>query len=156
MLFVKLIINFFVYHHGDTFSLAFFQDIRDFVPAIWIYDFEYGLQTFADDVESFVGDGLLCEGGILWEMSAVGAFNSFLVPSVGFFGFLSGDDDDEDVLGGGGKVFCPRGMKALRTSSAADSLPDSLGLGGDLDGLGAIASTDVIAFVVDILLVNAA
>lgn len=121
----------------------------------WIYDFEYGLQTFADGGESFVGDGLLCEGDNLWEMSAVGAFNSFFMPSIGLLAFLSGDDDDEDVLGG--KVLCRRGTKALRTSSVVDSLPDSLGLGGVLDGLGAIVRTDVIAFVVDALLVvNAA
>lgn len=81
----------------------------------------------------FVGDGLLFDGESLWEMSAVGAFNSFFAPSTGFLGFLSGDDDDEDVLGG--RVFILRGTKALRTSSIADSLPDSLGLCGDLDGL---------------------
>lgn len=81
----------------------------------------------------FVGDGLLFDGESLWEMSAVGAFSSFFTPSTGFLGFLSGDDDDEDVLGG--KVFILRGTKALRTSSIADSLPDSLGLCGDLDGL---------------------
>jgi len=84
----------------------------------------------------------------------VGAFRSFLVPSVGLLAFLSGDDDVEDVLGG--KVLCRRGTKALRTSSVADSLPDSLGLGGVLDGLDAIARTDVIAFVVEALVVNAA
>jgi len=83
-------------------------------------------------------------------MSAVGAFNSFFVPSIGLLAFLSGDDDDEDVLGG--KVLCRRGTKALRTSSVVDSLPDSLGLGGVLDGLCAIAKTDGIAFVVDALL----
>lgn len=83
----------------------------------------------------------------------MGAFNSFLVPSIDLLAFLSGDDDDEDVLGG--KVLCRRGTKALRTSSVADSLPDSLGLGGVLDGLGAIARTDAIAFVVDMLVVAA-
>lgn len=81
----------------------------------------------------------------------MGAFNSFLVPSVGLLGFLSGDDDDEDVLGG--RVLCRSGTKALRTSSIADSLPDSLGVGGVLDGLVAIATTGVIAFVVGTLVV---
>lgn len=140
------------------FSLAFFQDIRDDVLCyLGIYDFEYGLQTFAGGGEifvgdvSFVGDGLLCEGDTFWEMGAVGAFNSFFALSVDFLAFLSGDEDDEDVLGG--KVFCLRGTKALRTSSVVDSLPDSLGLGGVLDGLGATVRTDVIAFVVATLVV---
>lgn len=106
--------------------------------------------------ESFVGDGLLCKGDTFWGMrGAVGAFNSFFVPSVNFLAFLSGDEDDEDVLGG--KVFCLRATKALRFSSFVDSLPDSLGLGGVLDGLGATVRTDVVAFVVVTLVVaNAA
>lgn len=74
------------------------------------------------------------------EMRAVGALSSFLEPSTTPFlvGSRSGDEAEEavttDVVGG--RVFNLMGTKALRTSSAADSLPDSLGLfGGVLDGL---------------------
>ena len=74
-------------------------------------------------------------------MSVVGAFSSFLTPSVGLLLILSGDDDDGVMLlllmlllllf-----VVSLMGTKALRISSGADSLPLSEGLrGGVRDGL---------------------
>lgn len=98
-----------------------------------------------------VGDGLLL-GDRVREMRAVGAFSSFLAPSATFFEptSLSGDDEEavmaEDV---GSIVFNLMGTNALRISSAADSLPDSLGLlGGVLDGLfGMVAGVVVLLLV---------
>lgn len=84
------------------------------------------------DVANFVGDGLLL------DISDLGAFNSHLIPSAGFFDGTGrpGDDDDGATTATGGSVLSLIGTKALRTSSAADSLPLSLGLiGGVLDGL---------------------
>lgn len=85
-----------------------------------------------------MGEGLLL-GDREREMRAVGALSSFLEPSTTPFlvGSRSGEAEEAvttDVVGG--RVFNLMGTKALRTSSAADSLPDSLGLfGGVLDGL---------------------
>lgn len=102
------------------------------------YGFEYGLQTgfvdgFLSDCDSLCGDGLLlsdCDS--LWETRAVGAFRTFLTPSVGFLSLLS-LGDVEDVPGG--ILLNRRGTKALRTSSGGESLLDVLPLSGDLDGL---------------------
>lgn len=78
-------------------------------------------------------------------MRATGALRSFLVPS-GFFGNVLSGDDDDGVRGvTDGRVLSLIGTKALRTSSAADSLPLSLGLlGGVLDGL--FGSISVVVF----------
>lgn len=82
----------------------------------------------------FVGDGLLFSDDFR-DISVVGAFRSFLVPSAGRLGMLL-SGDEEDVTGVCGKVFRRIGIKALRTSSAGESLPLSLGLlGGVLEGL---------------------
>lgn len=94
---------------------------------------ENGLHIGFCGVDSFVGsDGLLFGVGTLWQMSIVGAFSSFLVPSVGFLGFLSGDDDDDRF---GGSTLNRSGTNALRPSSTIGSLPDSLRLVGVLEGL---------------------
>lgn len=92
-----------------------------------------------------VGEGLLL-GERDREMRAVGALSSFLEPStmallvvVVVTSSLSGDEEEAGVMTAvvvGGSVFNLMGTKALRISSGADSLPDSLGLlGGVLDGL---------------------
>ena len=97
-----------------------------------------------------VGDGLLF-GDNDREIRAVGALSSFFVLSMTFFdGILSeGDEDAVTTDVAGGKVFNLIGTNALRISSAADSLPDSLGLfGGVLDGLfGMVADTAVLLVV---------
>lgn len=91
-----------------------------------------------DVVDNFVGDGLLLFDD---DIYVVGAFNSHLLPSIGFFGvdnccLLGGDDDDGVEIGVCDNVFNLIGTKALRISSAADSLLLSLGvLGGVRDGL---------------------
>lgn len=93
-------------------------------------------------------------GDVFSEMRVLGAFSSFLTPSVGFLlGRVSGDeavapitDDDDDV---GGSVFNLIGTNALRISSAADSLPESLGLlGGVLDGLVGMGGCELVVVVV--------
>lgn len=100
--------------------------------------------------EILVGDGLLF-GDNDREIRAVGALSSFFIPWMAFLdGILSEGDDAAmtmDVVGG--KVFNLIGTNALRISSAADSLPDSLGLfGGVLDGLfGMVADTAVLLVV---------
>lgn len=81
----------------------------------------------------------------------VGAFNSFLPLSSVFFGvILSGDEQDAAMtVDAGGRVFNLMGTNALRISSAADSLPDSLGLfGGVLDGLFGMVADVVVVLVV--------
>lgn len=97
-----------------------------------------------------VGDGLLF-GDNDREIRAVGALSSFFVPSMAFFdGILSeGDEDAVTTDVAGGKVFNLIGTNALRISSAADSLPDSLGLfGGVLDGLFGMVADTVVLLVV--------
>lgn len=81
---------------------------------------------------------------------AVGALSSFLAPSAGLRSVFSGDDEDAVITDdAGGRVFSRMGTNALRTSSAADSLPHSLGLlGGVLDGLFGMAAGVVVAVVV--------
>lgn len=86
-----------------------------------------------------------------WEIRVFGAFSSFLTPSIGLLGtVVSGDEAVAlitDVVGG--NVFNLMGTNALRISSAADSLPDSLGLlGGVLDGLLGMADCAIVVVVV--------
>lgn len=103
--------------------------------------------------EIFVpGDGVVLFGVSGREMRAVGAFSSFLVLSIAFFGRIRSGDEEEAVMADdiGGRVFNLIGTNALRISSGADSLPDSLGLfGGVLDGLlGLVAGVVVLLLLV--------
>lgn len=146
-------------HRHINLSLAF-RDLNCHcrTSSPWTYGFEYGLQT--GFVDGFVGDGLLSDCDSLWEMSAVGAFSSFLTPSVGFFALLSNGDDDDDADVLGGRVLTRRGTKALRTSSVGESLQDVLPLGGDeLDGLlisPPVAGVDAVVVIVVVTAVSAA